>query len=61
MNRSKESRIYKIFRRDETLGLFMTDKLNTDNINADTHAIGSLKISNKSLKIVTNLIINVKF
>jgi len=39
----------------------MTDKFNTGNINADKHIIGSLKISNYSLKIATNPIINTKF
>jgi hypothetical protein len=39
----------------------MTDKFNTDNIYIDTHIKGSLKISNNTLKIVTNSITNVKF
>jgi len=39
----------------------MTDKFNIDNIKEDTHTFGSLKVSNNSLKIVTTLIINLKF
>jgi hypothetical protein len=39
----------------------MIGKFNTDNINVDTHIRGFSKISNNTLKIVANPIINVNF
>jgi len=39
----------------------MTDKFNANNINVDTHIIGSLMISNNTPNITKNSIINVNF